>query len=91
MNTSREDWLSKTGDTLLANMIAFKTPIDMSLYSLVFKQYCHLPMELEDSGFWALKKLNINLEGVGEHISHNITRLMNLDRHLIRVHKYIIR
>ncbi|XP_021297289.1 uncharacterized protein LOC110426401 [Herrania umbratica] len=66
MSPLKKDWAKRLDYELWVYRVAYKTLIGMSSYHLVFGKACHFPIKLKHNAFWAIKKLNFNLEAVGK-------------------------
>nr|GEW61871.1 hypothetical protein [Tanacetum cinerariifolium] len=67
VDENRASWSDKLDDALWAFRTAYKTPIGCTPYKLVYGKACHLPVELKQKSYWALKHAIFDLKTAGDH------------------------
>ena len=65
--STRKDWSIKLEEALWAYRTAYKTPIGLSPFQLVYGKSCHLPIEMEHKAYWDLKFLNFDEKKYDQH------------------------
>ncbi|XP_047257648.1 uncharacterized protein LOC124889712 [Capsicum annuum] len=86
VNARRKEWSRKLDDALWAYRIAFKIPIGMSPYQLVYGKVCHLAIELEHKALWELKRFNLNWN---ETMDMRLGYLNEMDEFYLRAYKRV--
>ncbi|GJR58198.1 reverse transcriptase domain-containing protein [Tanacetum coccineum] len=75
---NRASWSDKLDDALWAFRTGFKIPIGFTPYKLVYRNSCHLPIELEHKAYWALKHVNFDLQTAGDRRKLQLNELNEL-------------
>ncbi|GJV43614.1 reverse transcriptase domain-containing protein [Tanacetum coccineum] len=67
INGNKKEWADKLDDALRAFRTPYKAPIGSTPFRIVYGKACHLPLKMEHKAYWALKKINLDLEAPGKH------------------------
>ena len=78
VNPSRKDWSTRLEDALWAYRTAYKTPIGMSPYRIVFGKMCHLPVGIEHRAYWAVQQVNVDAKACEEERKLQLQELEEL-------------
>ena len=73
-----KDWSLRINDALWAYHTTFKTPIGMSPYRIVYGKACHLLIGLKHRAYWAIKRLNFDIDKAGVKRKLQINELEEL-------------
>ena len=75
VNRCRKNWSKKLDDALWAYKNAYKNPMGMFPYKMIYGKACHLPLELEHKAYCAIKELSYNFKLAGEKRLFDISSL----------------
>ena len=75
VNAMGKGWKDKLPDALWAYRTAYKTPIGMSPFQLVYGKTCHLPVKLEHRAYWAIRNWNMDVKLAGKNRQKQLAEL----------------
>jgi len=81
VSPSRKDWSQRLDEALWAYRTTYKGPIGMTPFRMVYGKACHLPVELEHKAYWAIKRMNMDSDAVGEQRKLDLLKLEELRNH----------
>ena len=85
----QKDWSKKLDGALWAYRTAYKNPMGMSPYKMVYGKSCHLPLELEHKAYWAIIELNCDLNLPVRRGYLTLAHLMNGERKPMKMPNYL--
>ncbi|RDX98375.1 Gag-Pol polyprotein, partial [Mucuna pruriens] len=75
---NRKYWIRLLEDALWAHRTAYRTPLGMSPYRIVFGKVCHLLVEIEHYAYWAVKRCNLAFDQASKERNLQLPELDDL-------------
>ena len=90
MSANKKDWVLELAYVLWAYITTFKKMLRTSPYIFVYGKVCHLPIELEYKAWWAIKKLNFELQRARLKRSLDLNEIEEIKRKPIQIQNFIL-
>jgi hypothetical protein len=75
---TRKYWSLKLDEALWAYRTAYKTPIGITSFKMMYEKPCNLSVELEHKAYWAIRALNFDMKSTGEKMILDLHTLEEL-------------
>ena len=90
VSANKKDWVLELAYVLWAYITTFKKMLRTSTYIFVYGKVCHLPIELEYKAWWAIKKLNFELQRARLKRSLDLNEIEEIKRKPIQIQNFIL-